>query len=502
MRIEHITAALRPRNNWEAIDLGFNMAQQLFLPLCLLWLSAVIPVSILLYLIPGINIVWAGIILWWLKPLFEQVQLYYASRALFGEYPPIKKVLKQYWSISKTQIIPSLTYRRFSFSRNFNNPVAMLENLKGKDRSKRLHLLHLTQRNACHWLHCFCYTFEIILWSGFCILLAGLMPEDSNWINFDSLLQFDDNLSGLVSTVFYLIAMAIIAPFYVCSGFAMYLTRRTALEGWDIELNFRRIADRLKKLQQPIKICLVGMFFYIFTGVVSEPVLALGQPESKELIQQVLKQEEFGKEKTVKRWEFINKQDNKEKDKELDLSWLIDSIKALFKWFGETLPAIASLLEFLLWTLVGLLILYLILRFSNWLDWLGLPKIRRGEKYIPPSRLFGMEINEESLPEDVITEVRSLIINRKIREALSLLYRASLIHLIYVHQLEITESATEGECKRLVELSRPVDEARFFSSLTHLWLLSAYAHETPEANQLNELCDRWPQFYEENYGTT
>ncbi|MGB1799980.1 MAG: hypothetical protein ACPHLK_04035, partial [Gammaproteobacteria bacterium] len=464
MQIEHITAALRPRNNWEAIDLGFNMAQQLFLPLILLWLASAIPVFLILCLIPYTDIFWTGIIIWWLKPLFEQVQLYYASRALFGEYPKIKNVLKQFWSISKTQIIPLLTYRRLSFSRNFNNPVAMLENLKGKNRKNRLNLLHLTQRNATHWLHSFCYTFEIILWSGFCILLAGLIPEDSNWISFDGLLMFEDNLSGFISTFFYLIAMAIIAPFYVCSGFAMYLTRRTALEGWDIELNFRRIADRLSKLQQPVKICFIGTLLYVLSGTLPEPAIALEQSESEKLIQQVLSQDEFGKEKTVKHWEFINELD-KEEDKEFDLSWLIDSIKALFKWFGEVLPGIASLLEFLLWIAVILLILYLVLRFSTWLDWLGLPKIHSEKKYVPPSRLFGMEINKESLPKEIIPEVRSLIINGKIREALSLLYRASLVHLIYVHQLQITESATEGECKRLVELSRPDDEAYFFSTL-------------------------------------
>jgi hypothetical protein len=501
MQIEHMTTALRPRDNWEAIDLGFNMAQQLFLPLVLLWLAAAIPVFTLLYLLPYFNIFWAGIIFWWLKPLFEQVQLYYVSRALFGEYPPIEKVLKQYWSISKNQIIPMLTLRRFSFSRNFNNPVAMLEGLKGKDRKKRLHLLHLTQRNASQWLHIFCYSFEIILWLGFCILLSGLMPEDSILLDFDSLMEFEDNIAGLISTVFYIIAMAIIAPFYVCSGFALYLTRRTALEGWDIELNFRRIADRLKKLQHTALICLFGVLLSVFTSTVSEPVLALGQSEAKELVESVLSQEEFGKEKTVKRWELKNKEEEKEEESELNLEWLVDFIKGFVEWFGEVLPGIASILEFLLWVAVVLLVLYLVLRFSNWLDWLGLPQIRSRKKYVPPSRLFGMDINKETLPDDVISEVRKLIMNGHIRDALSLLYRASLIRLIFDHQLEITESMTEGECKRLVDRQRSSDEAQFFSSLTQTWLLSAYAHEPPEANQLNNLCDVWPKFYEKEHGS-
>ena len=35
------------------------------------------------------------------------------------------------------------------------------------------------------------------------------------------------------------------APLYGGGGFALYLNRRSELEGWDIELSFRNLADRL-----------------------------------------------------------------------------------------------------------------------------------------------------------------------------------------------------------------------------------------------------------------
>jgi len=38
----------------------------------------------------------------------------------------------------------------------------------------------------------------------------------------------------------YTFAVAIIEPFYVAAGFAMYLNRRVELEAWDIEQEFRR----------------------------------------------------------------------------------------------------------------------------------------------------------------------------------------------------------------------------------------------------------------------
>ncbi|NKB38685.1 MAG: hypothetical protein GKR93_16250 [Gammaproteobacteria bacterium] len=500
MEIESITTALRPRNNWETIDLGFNMAQQWFLPLILLWLAAALPAFLFLYLAPFIDVIWMGIIIWWLKPLFEQVQLYYVSRALFGEFPSLRQVLKQYWSISKTQIIPLLTWRRLSFSRNFNNPVAMLEGLSGKERIKRLNLLHLTQRNASQWLHIFCYTFETTLWFGFCVLLLSLIPENSNWLDFDSLTSYQDSYAGVIGCLLYLIAMAIMAPFYICAGFALYLTRRTELEGWDIELNFRRIAGRLRKLRAPLIICLSWIGLTLSTVLTPVPAYALGQVESKEMIAEVLSQEQFGKVETVKRWVLVDdKTENKNLD--FDLSWLISALKGLVKWFGETLPEIAGLFKFLLWTIAIILILYLVSRFTSWLDWLGLPQIKSGKKYVPPSRLFGMEINSESLPEDIVGSVRNLILTNQFREALSLLYRASLIQLIYLHQLEITESTTESECKRMVSLLRPEDEAKYFSSLTQTWLFLAYAHESPQKSHLILLCDTWPQYYGKEHGT-
>ena len=47
-----------------------------------------------------------------------------------------------------------------------------------------------------------------------------------------------------ISECLLLLALSIVAPFYVAGGFALYLTRRTELEAWDIEISFRRIRDQ------------------------------------------------------------------------------------------------------------------------------------------------------------------------------------------------------------------------------------------------------------------
>jgi hypothetical protein len=44
----------------------------------------------------------------------------------------------------------------------------------------------------------------------------------------------------IVSTLAYAITIGFLEPFYVASGFALYLNRRAELEAWDIEQEFRR----------------------------------------------------------------------------------------------------------------------------------------------------------------------------------------------------------------------------------------------------------------------
>ena len=44
----------------------------------------------------------------------------------------------------------------------------------------------------------------------------------------------------LTSAAAYVVVALFLEPFFVASGFAMYLNRRASLEAWDIEQEFRR----------------------------------------------------------------------------------------------------------------------------------------------------------------------------------------------------------------------------------------------------------------------
>ena len=80
---------------------------------------------------------------------------------------------------------------------------------------------------------------------------------------------------------------------------------------------------------------------------------------------------------------------------------------------------------------------------------------------------------------------------------MSLLYRATLLRYIKRQQIEIPQSATEGECLLLVRAYRPAVESSYFHELTRSWQWLAYAGEALTAEHILKLCHRWPDIYHE-----
>ena len=86
------------------------------------------------------------------------------------------------------------------------------------------------------------------MWSadGFAALLLPAQAErarGSDGSFFASLMELVQRAS-LEDAIVYALVILALEPFYVAAGFALYLNRRTLLEGWDIELALRRIAER------------------------------------------------------------------------------------------------------------------------------------------------------------------------------------------------------------------------------------------------------------------
>jgi hypothetical protein len=490
MKLDAISANVRYRNAWEGLDLGFVMARHWFLPLWGLWWITAAPVTLLFLALYWVfeSTEWVIITVWWFKPLYEPMLLFWLSRRLFGEELSMREVLGAARKVLSPRLLANLTLFRFSPNRSFYMPVSHLEGLRREERRKRLRVLRGSQ-SAGAWLTIVGMHIEFALALGFLGLALFLTPEPFLPDSIFDAMGDSQHWLGWLNHLFWLFAYSLFAPFYVAGGFALYLTRRSQLEAWDLELAFRHMQPRFKgkggKLSRSLLASLLAGILLLPLAHSSKADEPLDRKESKRVVTEVLDDEVFGTTEQRSYWRKLSSSEEPEEE---------DAESSSTDWIG----ALAEFLEYLAWTAVvigvGLLIYYL----SRLLDWLPEGKQRKESGNGKPSVLFGMPISPESLPEDIPAAIRQLLEAGHIRQALGLLYRATLARLVHEGQLRIPDSATEGECRTLVAASRPAPEADYFGSLTNLWIRCAYGHLEPQAEQILTLADTWQGLYRGN----
>lgn len=482
MDLNKVNIVIRPRPAYEGLDLGFAMASRWFLTLWLLWLATALPtalvVSALAYNRPHL----AFLVIWWLKPLYETLLLYWLSRMIFGEDPGMKSMMKSIVSIVRPRLLTRLTLRRFSPSRSFYMPVILLENMRGKDYSKRTSILGHNE-TAGITLTLICFLFEWLLLVTAMVFLYLLVPESLLSFNLGHMFSQEEPLAAMACNLVYVGALSVMAPFYVAAGFSLYLTRRTRLEAWDIELNFKRLVERKKQAKKTLSLILTCVILATCMGHGAAHASERSKEEAKKSIEEILKQEDFGKKETVTYWRLKKF----EKDEPAEPS------EGLMEFIGMLVSIVVVVAKSLLW-LAGAVVVALFLYFG--LKYAGMLKPRGKEQvYTPPEELFGLKLTKDSLPGDLPAEVRKRLAEDDVRGALSLLYRGALYKLIYVFFLDIPKSATEGECMTLVARRREQEESAFFGELTRVWQKMAYGHIRPETRQVENLCEAWSHYY-------
>ena len=498
MELDKLEISLRRRTAWEAIDLGFAVARRWFWSLWLLWLATAVPVGIVLFLLFHDQLWLLALLVWWFKPLYEPALLFWLSRAVFGEQLTVKSVLRQWWSVVRPQLLINLTLRRFNPSRSFTMPVAMLEQLKGKPRRARISLLGRNQ-HAAAWLTIVGIHLETILELAFVTTFFTLIPEDLRWASLDDLILAPGRVGEWLQLAGALLCMSLIAPFYVASGFALYLHRRSELEGWDIEISFRKISERMQQ-QKNKGFARFGTFLLgaVLVGALSLPGPAeaaqrVSPATAKPVIEQVLADEAFGRYEETSHWKYVGPEDSEESN---DDSWVPDLVEALFKRLAGFFEGYAEIGKVLMWVAGISLVVYLLYRLAGNTDWFqGLARGRKNQPRVMPEQLFGLDLRPDQLPDDPAAAARKLINEGAYREALSLLYRGALVFLVTQQHIEVPDSATEQECQDLVEQQRSSQEAAYFSELTATWLKMAYGHISPEVEQVVLLCDQWQGVY-------
>lgn len=485
MRLDRISANIRRRSPWEGVDLGFVMARRWFLPLWRLWWVTALPVTLLAVVLLHESPLAVGVVVWWCKPLYEPLLLFWLGRRLFGEEPTLRAALGQWRTVLLPRLFSNLTLRRLSPNRSFYLPVSHLEGLRGKPRLQRLRVLGRAQR-AGSWLTIVGAHIEFILEYSLLALVLYLVPGELWSAQFFTLVSSSETPILWLLNGFWLLAMSVFAPFYVAGGFALYLTRRAELEAWELELAFRRMAPRFKPAPAG-GAALLGALLLAGTllpgaDVAAREAAALTHAEAQRLVTEVLADEAFGKNRQERYWKYIGPEREAAADEDGDeerVTW----------WLGM----LAEVIEYVLWVAAAVAAGWLLLHLLRLLDWL--PQRRAAAAAAPPEVLFGMPVTPESLPADVAAAVAALRAQGQPRAALSLLYRAALVRLLHAHGVRVPAGATEGECRRLVGGTRPAAEAAYFTRLTAAWVRCAYGHAMPADAALAELTAGWQQFY-------
>ncbi len=480
MQLERLSVALRPRGGWEALDLGFQMARGWWRPVWGTWLAVYLPAAAVLHAVFQETLWVAPLVLWWLKPVFDRFVLHVVSRAVFGAPPTVSEALHAWRDCLRPGVVAGLTFFRLDPARSFSMPVWQLEKQTGTEARARRGALGRRMRGYAVWLTVLCLHFEALVLVSLGLLAALFVPgggqpgfefselfkgggdEGARWDWFDS--------------ACYVAAVSVIEPLYVAAGFSLYLNRRAILEGWDIELSLRRLDERLRVPKAAALVCIALALAALAGG----PAPAFAADKSaKQEIKEVLKAPEFQQSREELVWRYRGER-AKPQDKTGSDFW--GNVGAFFAQISQTL----------LWIAVGVGVVVLAALARRYL----LPFLERApDTYSPPDALFGLAVTPESLPEDVAGTAARLAREGRLRDALSLLYRAALSVLVHRDHVPLAEGDTEGDCVRAARKALPRGGAEYFARLVLAWQRAAYAGRLPQAAEAEALAREWaPHF--------
>ena len=517
MELEKVTAEIRPRTQWEAIDLGVRLVARHAAGLIKGWMSSVYLLAAVILLVCADSVGWGVFLVWWLKPVWERVALHPLSRNLFGEDPtwresarvlpgelwksrvlvgmgvilttlgwwihagpedeggpnPRRALATLYWLV-----VIGLLFYRSGFNRSLVLPIRYLEGLEGSRFKSRLQSLSYRSSGAATGLMAICLLLEVLLFASQVWFVVAMTPQGVG-VN-DSLTlsalregEFDlvpDWVWG-VAAFFYLNALSVVAWFYTGAGFGLYVNTRTWTEGWDIELKFKGLGQRLGLL-------VLGLL-----------LLGGGAVKGNQEAQRVLEGEDFKVEtRGVYERKKIEKDEKDEEEEERSESG--DSRGSSGSNAGGIFAGVGNALFYVI---AGVVVVAVV-----WVIYLNLHLFRRSGERVRGGEgkkvktVAGMNVEPEKLPEKLVEAARRLWGEGQRKEALGLLYRGAISSLVSGQVVEIEESDTEMDCLRRVTGKGQAAHAGYFEILTEAWISEAYARQSPDEGTVERLWAEWP----------
>ena len=509
MRVDDLTIALRARSAWEATDLGIALVRRHARCIFAAWTLVTLPLFVLFNLAAlALDTPWLAMLaMWWLKPLFDRIPLHVLSRAVFGEVPSLRETLVAQRAAGWRAIAPWLLWRRFHPGRAMLLAVDLLEGQRGAQRAARVRVLSRGGGSPNVMLTIIGAHLEAML--GVSIVLFGLMFVPSEFLSesaravWDTLVVDPPRWAEFCANACAWMATSLIEPFYVGAGFGLYLNRRVQLEGWDIELAFRRIAHRLAGAASVLLLAFALASPAHVVRAADPPAAAPAESATdadaaavstlpaifgeawrddgaafEQAVQRAYAGDDLDPKQSVAVWRRRHAVDEPVERHELP-DWV--------RLFGDAIGVIA---RYGVWILLALLLVILAVTHRRWLSWLSdrMPLLRTPD----PLRIEDEAPPAEALPDDIPAAVRALLGAGRGRDALALLYRASVERLSSMLDLPLPPGATESDCLRRARALADARESARFARVVRGWQSAAYAQRMPAAAEIETMLAEWP----------
>jgi len=501
----------------------------------------------------------ASLALWWLKPVLDRIPLFVISRGVFGDVPSVRDTLRAQLRWGWRPMFGYLTWRRLSPARTVFLPLELLEGASAEQQRQRRRTLGGAVYGHALLLASVCWHFEAMLLLACIAAIAMFVPVDllpetarAAWA-----LIGDENpvWADVGLNAFGWLATTLIEPFFVGAGFGLYLNRRTELEAWDVEMALRRLRDRLGGAAPLLlALALLGVPGAALRAqsaapgsevpVAADPHAlspapapeaphdaanaaddgtAMGDPhkaqddgddEDEDAAEPAALDDIFntvpaadarferaadrayedpllsGK-RSIGYWKKRDRNEDEDEEKKSDQSkldprfgqGLLSSVAAVFAFVGE----------WGMWLLAGMLVLVLLLTAKHWLPWMRGSVRKRAPVETPVAH--APVLSAEPLPDDVATIARRLWREGQQRNALALLYRASVQTVCERANLVLPPGATEAQCLRASRRLPDETDRSLFARMVRTWQYAAYAARLPDDDTFAGLLDELQQQY-------
>jgi hypothetical protein len=503
VRLSDVTVELRPREPNEAVDLGQLLWRRSWWSLQRAWFATFVPIALGLGVGFHEHPVVAVLVLWWLAPLFERAPLLVLGRLVFGSTTSLGELLAALPRLWTRRALWRLTIGRLSPWRAFVAPVAVLEQTSGRAARARGSALMSGGGEGTAALAT-AFTALAMQVALAVALYAAILMLSPPWLTEELDRALRAPFTGEVSAtwpgvVFYAIAcvaMSVVGPWHAACGFALYLNRRMYLEGWDVEVAFRALAERLASGARRGAALVLALAVFA-AALVAPPVHASAVPavsaqeqpvagdtpgdaagvgtgdasegaarDPAALADEILARPEFDRTRTTR--------------KRVD-----DDVPDGIDGFG--FDRFLAPIAYSLLVVLGIVLVVGLFRLaSRWRGTGGLG--RRASGPPPPVEVAGLDVRPESLPADPASAALALWRRGDARAALGLLYRAAIARLAREHLVPIADGDTEERCLERVLAVGERAPGRVFTALTRAWQGCAWGRVLPTAGEFEDLC--------------